>query len=741
MHARRVLGMGAALVVGSLCARADVKLPAIFGSHMVLQQGVPVPVWGQADPEEQITVTLGQTSVKTAADARGRWRATLPQQEAARGLTMTVAGRNTVTFEDVAVGEVWLASGQSNMEMGVAVCLDAEKEIAAADYPDIRLIDVPKTTAPVPQADFAGAWVRCSPETLGKHGTWGGFSAAAFFFGREVHKALGVPVGLIDASWGGSAIEPWIPPEGFRSVTTLPDLARRVEIGTVGTEAHRQAAEAAIAATARWVEEARAALAAGNVLPALSPLPAELAPLAGYGDPTAMYNAMIAPVVPFALRGFLWYQGESNHGDGMLYVEKTRAQVQGWRQLWGNDGLPYYYVQIAPWPYGEEDPERLATFWEAQAAIEKTIPHTGMAVIHDVGDLGDIHPKNKQEVGRRLALLALHETYGRGDVVCRGPLFRKLTVEPGRLRVEFENAEGGLTTRDGKAPSHFEIAGENGEFVPADAAIEGATVVLTAAGVKAPSAVRFAWHKLATPNLMNRAGLPAAAFRAGEVPLRAPLDARVPEAREYELVYSLRLPGITYRDNRVVYDVDRRAEVKGPFDRVAYYLETRRPDGSRQFVFVSLRAFTDDLDKVGVPAFGTQAQFQQAAEDLQIRTNVPGLAAGDGIPGHIEFWPCNYGTRNAAGVPGASDSTYDFGDEMSPSAPDGYGSMQVHNLAAGQVIFAYNNWKAAGGADLGIGNAPGTHPDWTFSKNAGSYSAARLQVLVRPARSEPRAAP
>jgi sialate O-acetylesterase len=731
MRLVRDISIGTAALVGGLCARGDVTLPAIFGSHMVLQQGGAIPVWGQAEAGEEVTVTLGQNTAKTTADAQGNWRVSLPESGVARGLTLSVAGRNTVTFDDVAVGEVWLASGQSNMEMGVGVCLDPEKEIAAADYPDIRLIDVPKLTAPLPQRDFSGAWVRCSPETLGKHGTWGGFSAAAFYFGRELHKVLGVPIGLIDSSWGGSAIEPWTPPEGFRSIATLPDLSRRVEIGTIGTAAHRQAAEEAIAATAKWLVEARAALAAETVVTAPPGLPGELAPLAGYGDPTAMYNAMIAPLVPYALRGAIWYQGESNHGDGMAYVEKTKALVQGWRQLWGRPTMPYYFVQIAPWPYGEEDPSRLPLFWEAQAAIERTIPHTGMAVIHDVGDLADIHPRNKQEVGRRLALLALNETYARNDVVCRGPLFRELTIEPGRLRVTFDHAEGGLKTRDGEAPSHFEIIGENGEFVPAKAVVEGAAVLLSAEAVRTPAAVRFAWHKLATPNLVNQAGLPATAFRAGEVPVRAPLDARVPEARGYALVYSLRVPEIPYADGRVVYDVDRRQEVTGRFDRVAYYLETRRPDGSEQFVFVSMEAFTDDLDKIGVPAVGTQARFQQAAANLQIRSNVPAVASGDGIAGQIEFWPCDYGPENAAKVVGASESAYDFGDRIADNVPDGYGSMQVHNPAARQVVFAYNNWKAKGGGDIGIGNAPSGHPDWTFSKSAGSYAAARLQVLVR----------
>ncbi len=734
MNTRRATACAtlALLSIGALL-RADVKLPAIFGSHMVLQQGEPITVWGQAEPGEAVTVKLGQSAAQATADAQGNWRVALPATAVARDLTMTVTGKNTLSFEDVAVGEVWLCSGQSNMEMGISICLDAEKEVAAADEPDIRLIDVPKVTNPAPQKDFVGTWVRCTPETVAKQGTWGGFSACAYYFGRELRRTLNVPIGLIDSSWGGSRLEPWAPPEGFRQITTLPELSRRVEIGTLDTAAHQKAAADFLAATAAWLGDAQQALQRETVIGAPPAMPPELAPLSGNGDPTAMYNAMIAPLVPYGIRGAIWYQGESNHGDGMAYVEKTKALVQGWRTVWNKPDLPYYYVQIAPWPYGEEDPQRLPTFWEAQAAIEKVIPHTGMAVIHDVGDVKDIHPKNKQEVGRRLALLALHETYGRQDTICRGPLFREMTVGPGTLRVIFDQAEGGLKTRDDKAPDGFEIIGENGLFVKATAGLDGTAVVLSSPAVKSPVAMRFAWDKLATPNLTNQADLPASACRAGEIPVRADLDANVPEAKEYALLYSVDLPNITYVNDRVVYSVDRRQDITGAFDRVAYFLILRKGDGKPQFVFVSLDAFSPDPDKIGVPAFATAARFQQAVTGMQVRSNVAGIVTGDNLAGYLEFWPCNYAPGNAAKVEGASDNAYDFADAISDDVPNGHGSMQVHNPAAKQTLFAYNNWKTIGGADLGIGNAVGPHPDWTFAKNASSYASARLQVLVRRA--------
>ncbi|MDX9979458.1 MAG: sialate O-acetylesterase [Lentisphaeria bacterium] len=723
--------VSALLVCGLV--RAEISLPAIFGSHMVLQRGAAIPVWGWAAPGEQVAVSLGDDSRTVVADAAGAWRVDLPARGEATGLTMTVAGANTLVFEDVAVGEVWLCSGQSNMEMGIKNCLNADAEIAAADYPDIRLIDVPKTTAAQPRTNFAGTWVRCTPETVGSHGTWGGFSAAAYYFGRELHRELGVPVGLIDSSWGGSRIEPWTPPVGFRAVPALAGTARRIETADPRTEAHRTLLAETLAATEKWLAEARAGLAAETPVAPLPTLPEDLRPLDQYGDPTAMYNAMIHPLVPYAIRGAIWYQGESNHHDRMAYVDKTRAQVEGWRALWNNPAMPYYYVQIAPYQYGSENPEILATFWEAQAAIEKQIPHTGMAVIHDVGDLKDIHPKNKQEAGRRLALLALADTYGRKNLVCRGPLFLAARADGARMVVSFENAAG-LTTRDGKAPDWFELGGDNGRFVPANAEIDGETVVLSHPEITAPTAVRYAWNKLAEPNLANGAGLPAAPFQHGRIDELAVMFRLAPEAKGYKMIYDVALTNITYRDNRVVYTTDRSKEFTGAFDRVGYFLHLRLSSGEERFVFASLDAFTTDLGQIGVPAFGTKAQFQQAAGNLHVQSNVPGLATGPVKQGWIEFWACNYAPQNAASVPGASADRYDFGDQMNLDTPHGHGSMQIHNVDAKQVVFAYNNWRAGAGADLGIGNSPKGHPDYTFEKNAGGYAEARLTILVRPAK-------
>jgi len=713
------------LVAAVSAARADVSLPHVFGSHMVLQRDTKIPVWGWAAPGEPVKVSLGSgPAVPALANAAGEWRVTLPPMPAGGPHKLTVAGRTTVVLEDVLVGEVWLCSGQSNMEWTLGGADRAQEEIAAAEWPQIRHLGIPKVTSAVPEKDVNAEWRVCSPATAA------GFTAVGYFFGRELHRTLKVPVGLINSSWGGTRIEPWTPPAGFGAADTLADIRTRVALADPRTDAHRARLRDYLATNAAWTARAQAALASGAVLEPLPPYPPELAPLRGHQDPCALYNAMIHPLVPYAIRGAIWYQGESNHGEGKLYTDKTRALVEGWRGAWNQGPLPFYYVQIAPFQYGEEDPFILPEFWEAQAAAQ-AIPDTGMAVIHDVGNIRDIHPRNKQEVGRRLALLALAKTYGAKDTVFSGPVFQSMSPEGAKLRVTFDHAHGGLVTRDGKAPSHFEIIGEGTDFVPAEAAIDGSSVVLSSPACTNPVAVRFGWHKTAEPNLANGAGLPAAPFRAGEAPTLDWLAIKVAESKDYRLVYSLDLAKL---GRTIAYDEDHAAEIGGAFDRVAYFLELQKAGGTPQYVYASMDAFTADPRKVGVPTAASGARVQAPVTNLTVLSNVPGLKTGEALAGgNLEFWPHNYGAPNGASVPGASGDVYDWGD--APVDPvDGYGSMQVHNGAAKQTVFAINNWKAAAGADIGIGNSTGKTLDWTFTGNAQTYTVKRLRVLVRPAR-------
>src|SRR5437588_8987802 len=436
---------------------------------------------------------------------------------------------------------------------------------------------------------------------------------------------------------------------------------------------------------------------------------------------------MLHPLRPFTIRGAIWYQGESNAGEGMLYAEKMKALIGGWRQVWSAGDFPVYFVQIAPYNYGG-NPEMIGEFWEAQSAAQ-SIPNTGMAVINDIGNLKDIHPVNKQEVGRRLALWALAKTYGQDKLVYCGPTFQAMSIAGDSLRVKFDHAGGGLASRDGKPLSWFEIIDANeGGFVKADAKIDGASVLLTAPQVKHPVAMRFAWSMLAEPNLMNAEGLPAGAFRAGTVPKRDPLVLKIPEAKDYQLVYDLDLAKL---GQTISYDVDNRDKIGKPFDRIAYFLELQGADGKTQYVYVSMDAFTDKLDKIGVPTMKSGARYQQNVANMNVYSNVKGVVAGTAmIGGNIEFWPNNYGPGNGAKVPNASSEVCDFGDD--PGEPlDGYGSMQIHNHQARQTLLAVNNWKAGNRADLGIGNQPAGNTDWTFAANAGSYQVKRLRVLVR----------
>ena len=489
-------------------AAAEVRPAGVFGSHMVLQAESEVPVWGWADAQEEVTVRIAGQEVRTRAGGDGRWMVKLAPMPAGGPHRLEIVAGDTLALEDVLIGEVWLCSGQSNMEWGIKVSADPEKEIAAADHPRIRLLSVPHRTARRPEPDIDARWAVCTPEGILSVGHWNaGFSAVAYHFGRRLQEELDVPVGLIQSTWGGTRIEPWTPPEGFQAV---PALAGLLEPLKRADEEFREAVGRALTAHQQWLEEARARYDAGKEA---APPPAwPRHPLDDNSCPTSLYNGMIHPLVPCAIRGAIWYQGESNRTDGMGYVEKKRALIGGWRQLWGRGDFPFYFVQLAPYRYGTEDPTILPRMWEAQTRCLE-IPNTGMAVTVDIGDPADIHPRNKRDVGERLALWALARTYGRKDLVFSGPLYRSASNEGGAIRIRFDHVGGGLISRDGGPLSWFEIAGTDRHFVPAEALIDGDTVVVRANEVADPAAVRFSWHMEARPNLCNREGLPASPFR------------------------------------------------------------------------------------------------------------------------------------------------------------------------------------------------------------------------------------
>ena len=500
----------ALLTLSVTAALGDVKLPHVFGSHMVLQRDIALPVWGWASPGEEVTVSLAGHSTSTEANALGRWEVKLPPLKVGGPHTMMVVGSNKIKLEDVLVGEVWLCSGQSNMEMGINTVENGEQEVARADHPNIRLLQLPWKTAAEPQPDIECHWRVCKPETLGSGG-WGnvGFSAVAYFFGREIHKEVGVPVGLIDSTWGGTLIEPWTPSVGFEAAPLLTDIVRTIREATPNYE---RDVTAALTIHEQWLADARSAQDAGQPVPPRPDWPRHQ--LDHHTQPTGIYNAMIHPLVPFSIRGAIWYQGESNHKDGMLYFEKMKALIGGWRQVWGQGEFPFYFVQIAPFDHLYTD-DQLPRLWEAQTAA-LSIPNTGMAVTNDIGDLEDIHPTNKLDVGRRLALWALAKTYAKTGINYSGPLYKSMAVEDDRIRIHFDHAGKGLTSRDDKPLTWFTIAGQDRKFVEAKAQIDGNSVVVWSEEVKRPIAVRFAWSRSAEPNLMNEDGLPASAFRTDD---------------------------------------------------------------------------------------------------------------------------------------------------------------------------------------------------------------------------------
>ena len=464
-------------------ARAEVRPAKVFGSHMVLQQNQPIRVWGWADRGESVTVEFAGKSASADVGIDGAWRVELPAMAAdKKAHTMTVKGKNTVTFTDVWLGEVWICSGQSNMEWSVARSANPQEEIAAANHPNIRLFNVPgHTIAPVRQEKGAGNWQACSPQTVN------GFSAVGYYFGRRLQKDLDVPIGLVGSNWGGTRIEPWCSPESFSEVDELNDIADTVAKYNKDTKLNHQ-------------------------------------------QPSAIFNSMVSPLAPFAMQGAIWYQGESNGGEGMSYYHKKKALVQGWRELF-NEDLGFYWVQLANFREPNENPEGgdgWAKIREAQRLASQDIPHTGMAVIIDIGEAKDIHPKNKQDVGDRLARYALHQTYDKMSVVPAGPLYKSQKVEDGAIRVSFNNVGGGLMVgkkeglnpteevKDGKL-ARFAIAGEDKKWVWADAKIEGDDVVVSSSEVAKPVAVRYAYSMNPTgANLYNKEGLPASPFRTDD---------------------------------------------------------------------------------------------------------------------------------------------------------------------------------------------------------------------------------
>ncbi len=531
--------------------RADVKLPAIFGDHMVLQRGQKVPFWGTADAGEEVTVSIGDAKSSTKADADGKWKLMLNSLKASDQPTeVTVAGKNTISIKNVLVGDVWVASGQSNMQFALGEAHNASVEIPKAKHPNIRLFSVTRTATLNPQSDCTGRWDVCSPDSAR------GFSAAGYFFALDVQETQKVPVGMIGTYWGGTPAQAWTSIEalanqpatkGFaesfsRTKSDLPALEEKYKKELLPAyEAAIKKWESEVGEeynklVKTWNEEVAKAKAEGKAAPPkpTPPKPAPKKPAAPGSNPnmpSTLYNGMIAPIIPYAIKGAIWYQGESNAGQPMQYRTLFPTMITDWRTRWGQGDFTFVWVQLANYKARNEEPIQASGGWpglrEAQSMTLK-LPNTGQAVTIDIGDDSNIHPKNKLDVGRRLALAARHVAYGE-DIVFSGPTYDAVKVDGDKIRVTFKNTGGGLEigtpppvrlNQPAAVPASeligFSIAGEDKKFVWAKATIEGDSVIVSSPDVKNPVAVRYAWAENPACNLYNKEKLPASPFRTDD---------------------------------------------------------------------------------------------------------------------------------------------------------------------------------------------------------------------------------
>lgn len=462
----RFFSMFIAAMLISVSMQAEVKLPAIFGNHMVLQQQTDAAIWGNASPSKNVSVKTSWDgkSYSTRADNNGNWKLKVKTPKAGGPYSIAISDGKELKLNDVLIGEVWVCSGQSNMEMPVKgfrnqPVIGSNEAIANATNESIRLFSVTRKTSLEPLDDFTGQWTECVPENVAN------FSATAYYFGRMLQKALGVPVGLINSSWGGTRIEPWMSENGIKKFDFVP-------------------------------------LPDKNQTGALSPQ-----------IPTVLYNAMIKPMVGFSMRGGIWYQGESNRNEYKEYQKLMPGLIQNWRDEWGIGDFPFYYMQIAPFVYGGG--VNSAFLREAQLKASTVLQNTGMACLMDVGEALCIHPANKQVGSERLAYLALAKTYGKKGFEYSGPVLKEMTVEGMMVKLTFDHAGNGLTTF-GKDLSNFKIAGENKRFYPAQAIITGSGISLVSPMVEKPVAVRYAFDDFVVGELFNTEGFPASSFRTDD---------------------------------------------------------------------------------------------------------------------------------------------------------------------------------------------------------------------------------
>jgi sialate O-acetylesterase len=511
------IGALSVLTTFASAASAQVKPSSLFSDHMVLQSGVLVPIWGMAEPAEKITIKFNGQTRSATADARGKWMVRLSKLKAGGPFEMTITGSKAddpvIVVKDVLVGEVWLGSGQSNMDFTVAKTVkhyfagvnNEDQEVAAANYPTIRMFTGAWKNSYEPQSDISGTWLLVTPENVKE------MSAVGYLFARDMQKELKVPFGIITEAFGASTAEAWTSREALAADAQLAPLLEAFDTQVITYKKDPPDMTAALKA---WEEAAAKAKVDGTTVPRR---PGSRNPVQDQHNPTVMFNGMIAPVIPYAIKGVLWYQGEAINGGATgykLYPLLQATLIKDWRQRWGEGNFPFYICQLAPlksWPNRPDTWFNNPDVREAQSTV-LAIPNTGMAVTIDIGDPVNIHPKDKQDVADRLTRIALAKAYGR-NIEYSGPVYDSMRIEGDAIRLHFTHMAGGLVSKGGDLKT-FIVAGKDGKFVPANARIDRGTLVVSSPDVPEPASVRYAWDNYPEgANLYNADGLPAAPFR------------------------------------------------------------------------------------------------------------------------------------------------------------------------------------------------------------------------------------
>ena len=700
-------------------AKIKLSVAKVISDNMVLQREMKVPVWGKAAPGAEVTVNFADQTVKAVAGKCGKWMAYLaPMAACKQNRTMTVTcGKETISIHNILVGEVWLCSGQSNMEMPMWTnnprwrAADGDKYCKGANFPQIRIaITRPYGVSAVKDDSFNVKWQSMTSKNTPA------FSATAFFFGTKLHRELNIPIGLITSHWGGTRIEPWTPPCGFDTIPELKDIANQVNAKIPGTAVYKKYADDVQKSYALWMSQFKAASENGDVLPMPPVFPADLNTLdVNNKTPSAIYNKMIVPYLPYAIRGAIWYQGCSNLKDGMLYAKKMQALLNGWRQVFQNPDMRFYFVQLAPYTYGWSK-FGLAQLWEAQQAFEDANDQkVGMAVINDVGDFKDIHPRDKKTVGYRLADLALNRDYGKKEIKALYPRLIKHEIVNGKFILTFKNVTKWKTAKGLADVDTFQVSDANGDYKKANVTTRGNQLVVWSDEVKNPVNLRYMWLNVCAGKLFNEYGLPLSGFRI-EKPFNETAVIKAFETSGCRMIE--KYDALTHK--RI-----RKNDTKS-FNRITYLVVATDKNNETQWLAATMDAYTKDAKLVGVPLRNTKIKFQTYVNNISILGNVQLFAGREIAKGNIEFWPYNYGGNNTAKIPNA-DRSLDFGDECGNDL--GYGSMQLHDFKSRTTIFALNNFNSFA-PDFGFGNAAGKNPDWTFTKSGSQYKKITVYTFV-----------